>query len=195
MANLDGAIDGEPAFVALGEETPSQPVVEDQPKSAHRDSTPELLLKFLLPFIWFYIVIGIPFVILGVKHGWGYLFKSGDAAAFMCGAIVAALAENIIEQIPDKFAALKHEFTRISKSIDETGMTDVQWYMAALVFLGWNLYYAFSDGTAGHTGWDWVQLVVFFMPVGLLPLVRFVFTAYDFAWLRWLLRLYTSLLN
>lgn len=173
----------------------SQTAVAEQTKPEGHDSTQTLVLKFLLPFVWVYLVIGIPLVILGFRDGWGPLFKSGEAAAFMCGAIVGALVENIIEQVPDKFAALKKAFSHPLKSIDETGMNDLEWYIAAFVLLAWNMYYAFSDTTVKSPGWDWVQLFIFVMTLGLLPLARFVFTAYDFLWLRSLLRLYMSLLS
>ena len=106
----------------------------------------------------------------------------------MCGAIIGALAENIHEQYKHNFNMAKIAFITLksrmnwnspeSSTVFPTRITlisNFSYYVFALVFLAWNIYFAFADTTVRNPGWDWVQLVVFFVPMLLLQPVRFVF--------------------
>jgi hypothetical protein len=132
---------------------------------------------------------------LAKRDGWGYLFRSGEAAAFIVGAIVGALVENIIELSSDKFAPLKKLLANLkaasSSRSEGTRLTRIivlalsyyltavllVYYLMAILFLLWNAYFSFSDLTVHHPTIDWVQLAVFFSPLCILPITRFIFTA------------------
>jgi hypothetical protein len=173
-----------------GEVGPVQ-VARDRPGKSNVDLSSEINM---LPYLWLYAAIGFPLLILGIRDGWGYLFRSGDAAAFIVGAIFGALVENIIELSPGKFALLKKVLSGLrgssSKSEDDRLVSTIvrviryyiivalfSYYIVALVFLGWNIVFSFSDLTVHHPSVDWVQIVVFFIPLCLLPIIRFIFTA------------------
>lgn len=124
-----------------------------------------------------------------------HLFRSGEAAAFIVGAIVGALVENIIELSSDKFAPLKKLLANLkaasSSRSEGTRLTRIivlalsyyltavllVYYLMAILFLLWNAYFSFSDLTVHHPTIDWVQLAVFFSPLCILPITRFIFTA------------------
>ena len=55
------------------------------------------VLALQMPNLWLFLTVGISFLILIRLTGWVAEFRSGDASAFMCGAIATAFAENIIE--------------------------------------------------------------------------------------------------
>lgn len=57
--------------------------------------------------LWAYVVIGIPFLVLVLTGGLTDEFKSGDASAYISGAMVATIAENIFHQAESGFSRLK----------------------------------------------------------------------------------------
>jgi hypothetical protein len=126
-----------------------------------------LLLPLLLPSFWVYIVIGVPFVILGVWGGFGESFRTGAASAFMCGAIAAAFGEAGIEWARTKIPAFMLPGSReaVAKS-DGSRSPVVVWYtltaiLLALWFFAWNMYFAVADKRIRHLTIDWIQITVF----------------------------------
>jgi hypothetical protein len=118
---------------------------------------------------WLWPAIGIPFVILGFWGGFSPAFQSGAASAFMCGAIIAALGECLIDNY-------KNGFRRRFKAT-----TGTQRYAAfgalilSAIFFFWNMYYAVADKKP-HSGVDTAQVIVFLVAAAYLPQARFAFT-------------------
>ncbi|MGE5287476.1 MAG: hypothetical protein ACM3ML_09790 [Micromonosporaceae bacterium] len=135
-------------------------------------------------YVWLYGVVGIPFVILAAIDGWGNAFRSGDASAFMCGAIVASFAESVIEQVDIFVTHLKaypknryQSKERTLKAFHSFIMEPDSLYRLTMVvfvigFLIWNGYFAVADKTVHHSSVDWVQIVVFLVTVFALPIFR-----------------------
>lgn len=133
---------------------------------AGRHSTPGGLLA-LLPSFWVYLVIGIPFVILGVWGGFGESFRTGAASAFMCGAVAAAFGEAGIEWARDKIPAFMLPGSRkaVVKSGEALSPPVVTYKVGAVVlalgFFAWNMYFAVADKRIQHPTIDWIQIIVF----------------------------------
>jgi hypothetical protein len=112
--------------------------------------------------LWLIGVVGLPFIILVALSGWDDTFRSGDASAFISGAVIAALAENIIERVKE------HTLNpRTSVDLITAVMT-----IYAIGFLVWNGLFAVADKSFQHPSVDWVQVVAFFVTAFSLPLVR-----------------------
>ena len=60
-----------------------------------------------LPYAWLYIVVGGPFLILGLTGGWSKAFETGAAAAYISGAALTAIGENLLERNQEHLASLK----------------------------------------------------------------------------------------
>jgi hypothetical protein len=124
--------------------------------------------------LWLYSVVGIPFLILVIVGGWGNEFRSGDASAFMCGAIIAAFAENILEQIDQRIMHRKENggnvYKRKERQLQIFGVSIVAIYLVGSLI--WNGYFAVADKAIVHPSVDKVQIVVFFATFALLPLFR-----------------------
>jgi hypothetical protein len=121
---------------------------------------------------WLYPAIGIPYLILGWWGGFGASFKSGAASAFMCGAIIAALGENIFDHVKDGFS----RFRAVLKSKSAETYSASFAFAVALGFFFWNMYFATADKAIHHSLVDWVQVVVFIVAATCLPQARFAFT-------------------
>jgi hypothetical protein len=118
-------------------------------------------------------------------RGWGDVFKSGDAAIFISGAITATLAENIGEQAKGGFKYLKaygQYRRRPHWEQDERGNVifyrriDYRATVYIIVILIWNLYFAAVDKSSEDSPVDWVQIVAFGLAIIELARVRFAFT-------------------
>lgn len=121
---------------------------------------------------WMYPAIGIPFLILGWWGGFGAAFQSGAASAFMCGAIIAALAECAFENWKDGFTHLK-------VMVKTPGKTRAAAFFAVIIataFFFLNMYFAVADKKVPHPAVDWVQVIVFVLAAMFLPQARFAFT-------------------
>jgi hypothetical protein len=192
MGDLEKHASNDASSEASSKGQPSQIAASDQPEYLNRNPNSDISM---LPSLWLFTAIGIPLLILGIRDGWGYLFRSGDAAAFMVGAIVGALVENIIELGSDKPAPLKKLRANLRASSSPTSKGNklasiiaivlsyyftavlLLYYIMAIIFLVWNAIFSFSDLTVHHPTIDWVQLAAFFTPLCLLPITRFIFTA------------------
>jgi hypothetical protein len=118
---------------------------------------------------WIWPAIAVPFLILGWWGGFSPAFQSGAASAFICGAIIAAVGECLIDNY-------KNGFRRRFKAT-----TGTQRYAAfgalilAAIFFFWNMYYAVADKKP-HSGVDTAQVIIFLVAVAYLPQARFAFT-------------------
>jgi hypothetical protein len=127
--------------------------------------------------LWFCLAAVAPFVILALIGGWGETFQSGDASAYILGAIVVCVAESIFQQKDDNFATLKrywskssHWGPRYSVSLSAFG---------AIVLFTWNMYFAIHDRHVGTPSVDWVQILIFCIALFSLPGIRFTATPYS----------------
>jgi hypothetical protein len=125
--------------------------------------------------LWIYLVIGIPFLILVLIGGWATEFRSGNASAFMCGAIVAAAAENFIERVTEWAKRVTGELKDSDEAQDEKESHAVGVTVLISYFVGlftWNAYFAVADKSVQYPTADWVQILAFFLTVATLPLFR-----------------------
>jgi len=136
--------------------------IPPEPPQRPNSDRDERVRQMLVTNIWFVVAFGIPLLILGFRGDWGHLFKSGEAAAFMCGALVGAFAENILEQYSDKF-------TKFKKSL----VLGISFYLPGLALFVWNLYFSVHDTTLHNPGWIGCN----FLPSS-TPLVQLL--SYDF---------------
>ena len=134
---------------------------------------------------WIYAAVALPFVLSLLISGWGDTFKSGDASAFMAGTITVCLAECILQQNsegPEEFKRWWGQLIRRSpvprgrgaRPIGPRGLL----FFFTLIFAV-NMYYSISDRHVVNQTVDWVQILVFFACLGLLPGIRFAGTKYD----------------
>jgi hypothetical protein len=143
----------------------------------------------LVPIVWFYFVVGAPVLILGIAGGWGKVFESGDASAFVCGLIIACIGENIITQYENRYSIMRRSISHLRKIWTSEGQDRAQldtifylmFYAAALVLLGLNMWFTVSDKTGSHPPFLLV-LVIFLVSIFLLPYIRFAFTG-EVSWL------------
>jgi hypothetical protein len=122
---------------------------------------------------WFWLVVGVPFFILGQTGGWGSLFKSGAASVFICGATFAALGENLIDQGKEEFATWK----KIRSGTLPLHPLSVFETLIGLGFLVWNMYLAV--GSLKGSASPWQQIVAFVLLALYLPIFRFVLTDFE----------------
>jgi len=128
--------------------------------------------------IYLYLVVGIPFVILGALGGWGKVFQSGGAAAFISGAIVAGIGELVIEQGRDGFSGVKAILPGSrSPDRDSEGQEIIGAFVVVAGLLIWNMYFAVADKYVQHPTVDWVQIVAFILAAVMLPGLRFAFSS------------------
>lgn len=134
---------------------------------------------------YMYLVVGIPFVILALVRGWGAVFQSGEASAFIAGAIVAGIGELVIEQGKNGFSDVKSSFSNFkatfasspAPSRDADADEFIWAFVAVAGFLAWNLYFAVADESVQHPTVDWVQIVAFILAAIMLPAARFAFSS------------------
>jgi len=119
---------------------------------------------------WLYPAIAIPFGILGAWGGFGEAFEGGGASAFMCGAIVAAVGECVIDNYKDGFKR-RFKATRGERRLAAIGALTL-----VTGFFWWNMFYAVADRTAAHPGVDAAQVIAFIITALFLPQARFAFT-------------------
>lgn len=143
---------------------------QDAPERASQNSPS---MRDTLPYYWLYLVIGAPYLILAWVYGFGPSFKTGAASFFICGAIIAAAGENLIDQVKDGFARLRASLKSRQLNIPVVSAA------VSLGFLGWNMYFAVADKTVKHPSIDWVQIVVFICAAIYLPPMRFMFTEFS----------------
>jgi len=133
---------------------------------------------------WTAYAVFMPFILFVLIGGWGSTFESGDASAYIVGAVVVAVVENIFQQREDGFAAFRRLMSGAAKA-DVDASTKSSWGEIAQKLLiaagctAWNLYYAIHDRHVSHPTVDWVQILLFFASLGILSAVRFTGTAYD----------------
>ena len=141
---------------------------------------------------WLYPAIAIPFGILGAWGGFGEAFEGGGASAFMCGAIVAAVGECVIDNYKDGFRR------RFKATTGERRYAAILALALVSGFFWWNMFYAVADRAALHPGVDAVQVIAFIITALFLPQARFAFTETPtptlgdmlllfIGWLAWLL--------
>lgn len=156
-------------------------VLENLPDAP--SSTQKMLLQDQVTNWTVYAVV-VPFILLVLIGGWGETFESGDASAYIVGAVIVATVENIFRQREDGFAAFRKLISSTVKE-DVDASTRSSWSDLAqnlLIAIGctaWNLYYAVHDRRVSHPTVDWVQILLFFASVGILSMVRFAGTEYD----------------
>jgi hypothetical protein len=119
--------------------------------------------------IWSYPAAVVPFIILVLIGGWGGTFQSGDASAYIVGAIVVCVTESIFQQRENDFAILRKRWDRHM----------VFTILACVTILTWNMYFAVHDRHTGKPSVDWIQILFFFLSLFFLPRFRFVATQYD----------------
>lgn len=129
-----------------------------------------------LGMFWVLIVLGVPFVILILLKGWGATFRSGDAAAFICGVVVASIGENLLDQAQNNFSQVK-SFIANRKAAPQRLVRN--FIVINVAFLVWNAYFVVTDKYGRGLTVDWVQIVAFFGAVTFLPFLRFALTSLD----------------
>ena len=119
-------------------------------------------LDDILPDVWLYVVVGIPLVLLILKHGWSRSFQDGDFSLLAVGVLTAAIFE---------------EATELHR--DRADVTPRMWRVfgvAAAVYGGGfllpNLTYFITAGS-GNGGADWVRIVMFWLAIMVAYLIRF----------------------
>lgn len=127
--------------------------------------------------VWFVPAAVVPFIILVLIGGWGEMFQSGDASAYIVGAVVVCFAESIFQLREDNFATLKKYWSELSTywgALFDVGLG----VFAGLVLFVWNIYFAIHDRHVVTPSVDWVQVLVFFISMFYLPGIRFTATPY-----------------
>lgn len=138
---------------------------------------------------WLYPAIGIPFAILGAWGGFGQAFQGGGASAFMCGAIVAAVGECVIDNYKNGFTS------RFKATKGEQRFAAFLALALVSGFFWWNMAYAVADRTALRPGVDAAQVTAFIVTALVLPQARFAFTETKTPTLGDVLRLFLGLLG
>jgi tetratricopeptide (TPR) repeat protein len=151
-------------------------------------------LRLATSYIWLCVVIGIPLLIVAWRTSWGEVFRSGEAAGFIAGAVVASFAENVLQQLDDGFENFKKSVRETQRNL--TG-EDRQWikvitrsrsgpairaalFMAIIMFLlFYNIGIMIGDRRESGPYVDWVQVVAFVAVLSYLPYARFAMTKYD----------------
>jgi hypothetical protein len=134
-----------------------------------------------IAFIWIYVVIGIPYIILGLVGGFGTSFRSGDASTFMCGAIIAAVGENLIGQAENGFPRFRKPKPGTCPGSRARGIVSLHVAYFVILTLGtlaWNLYFAVQDKTVHYPPLDWVQILAFYSAATSLVTLRFILSDY-----------------
>lgn len=151
-------------------------------------------LRLATSYIWLCMVIGIPLLIVAWRTSWGEVFRSGEAAGFIAGAVVASFAENILQQFDDGFENFKESVreTRrnliggnrqwikaIMRSHSGPAIRAAFFIVIIMVLLFWNIAIMIGDRHESGPYVDWVQVVAFFVALSYLPYARFAMTKYD----------------
>ncbi len=152
-------------------------------EAAEPDDTPTARFPFIT-LIWLPVVVGVPYAILGLVGGFGNSFRSGEASTFICGALVAAVGETLIEQGKNESSWLKklRQVARANSKISKIISSEVFWFgfvgIPALGILAWNMYFALQDKTVSYPPIDWLQVVAFASALVQLTSVRFFLSDY-----------------
>jgi hypothetical protein len=147
------------------------------------DNLPEVPTKHQIETLdsaqssWLVFAAVIPFVILVLIGGWRDMFQSGDASAYVLGAVVVCFVESIFQQREDNFETLKRYWSRSSYWGPRFSVR-LGAFVGVTVFI-WNIYFAIHDRHVGTPSVDWVQILVFFISLLSLPGVRFTATPYS----------------
>jgi hypothetical protein len=147
-------------------------------------STQEMLLQDQVTN-WTVFAVVVPFILLVLIGGWGGTFESGDASAYIVGAAIVAIVENIFQQREDGFRAFRKLLSSVGSEDADAGSTGISWsdlaqnFLIAIGCTAWNLYYAIHDRRVSRPTVDWVQILLFFASLGILSMVRFAGTDYD----------------
>jgi hypothetical protein len=157
-------------------------VLENLPDAP--SSTQESLLQDQVSNWTVYAVV-LPFILLILIGGWGATFESGDASAYIVGAAIVAIVENVFQQREDNFRAFRKLLSSVGREDTDADSTGISWsnlvqnLLIAIGCTAWNLYYAIHDRRVSRPTVDWVQILLFFASVGILSMVRFAGTEYD----------------
>jgi hypothetical protein len=127
--------------------------------------------------IWFILAAVVPFIILVLIGGWGGMFQSGDASAYIVGAIVVCFAESIFQLREENFSTLKKYWSGRSTYWGPLYTVGLGVFTGIVCFV-WNIYFAIHDRHVGTPSVDWVQILVFCISLIYLPGIRFTATAY-----------------
>ena len=132
---------------------------------------------------WLMIAILLPFFLLVLIGGWGETFRSGDASAYIVGAIITCVAESALQQIgpnPEPRKVIRKYFFKTSADSGSEINSHVVTIVAfAVALMAWNIYFAIHDRHVAVSTVDWVQILIFFFSLSLLPIIRFSGTEYE----------------
>jgi len=156
-------------------------VLEDIPDEP--TTTQVMLLEDQVGY-WYVFAGLLPFILLVLIGGWNETFKSGDASAYVVGAIIVGITENFFQQREDDFATFRRLLSSFRKENVKAGNsslrgTFVQNLLIAVGCTVWNLYYAVHDRRVSNPTVDWVQILLFSASLGALAIVRFAGTDWD----------------
>ena len=126
--------------------------------------------RSMVTSLWLSAVIGLPLLIVAWRTGWSDVFRSGEAAGFMAGALVAASAENVFQQFDDRFGPFKEALRAIQVTTEEgilrlmngvfqsrnQAILAVKSLCITVAFLSWNIEIMISDRHAANAKIDWV---------------------------------------
>jgi hypothetical protein len=126
------------------------------PQGSESDDNQEISRAYwslLVAEIKLYMIVGIPFVGLGIVRGWTSIFEDGEAFLFALPVTLAALW--------DAGAALKHRYS--GDSWDQVRNKSSVWFLITgnLAFLGLSIYYIQAPHQAMTGGLDWVRVLWF----------------------------------
>jgi hypothetical protein len=130
------------------------------------------------PSGWFFIAIVAPFIILVLVGGWGETFQSGDASAYIVGAVIVCVAESILQQREDNFATLKRYWNNRRSQWGPLYSVALAPVCGIAIFI-WSIYFAIHDRHVGTPTVDWVQILFFFISLPALASIRFTATPYS----------------
>lgn len=115
-----------------------------------------------------------PFILLVLIGGWGGTFKSGDASAYMVGAVIVCVTESIFQQRDTNFAILKKRWRERRRwLLNDPTVALVIIVIASIIY---NTYIAIHDRNVDASSVDWTQIVGFFASLLILPGIRFAAT-------------------
>jgi hypothetical protein len=135
-----------------------------------------------IQFNWLLAAVIVPFVLLILIGGWGATFRSGDASAYIVGAVIVCVAESALQQLGPNPEPLKATLKYFLKNVDsgvEINTSAATIAALAISLAAWNIYFAIHDRHVAVPTVDWVQIVVFFFSLCILQFIRFSGTEYE----------------